>query len=128
MSFPLYPINPAMPALPYTAYLTSPFCANKGSVNCQDPYSILIYSILTLGKQNPTLKSFTAEEILTAVSINCPSVSWTIEQIIKYLTSAYKRGILTTVGGSELYAVNARMALVNPINIKYFCVGQLYKC
>ena len=128
MSFPLYPKNQAMPVLPYQMYLTSPYCANNGSVNCGDPYSILIYAILTLGEQNPSINSFTADEITTIIPQICSDIAWDLTTTSLYISKAYKRGILTTVNGPTYFAINARMGLVNPINLKYFCVGQLYKC
>ena len=116
-----------MPLLPFETYLPSPYCANNGTLNCQDPYSILIHVILYLGQQNPTISAFTVEYIHNNIGVLCPTVSWTLENTTYWVKNAYKRGLITTVGSSLLYAVNSRMALVNPINMKYFCISQLFK-
>jgi len=104
-----------------------PYCKNQGVVDCTDPNSILIYTILTLAQQNATFaQGVTAQEIVDELPFVC-NVNWTLSDATVFLTAATKRGIITTTGAG-IYAVNAAMSLVNPINAKYFCVMQLYKC
>jgi hypothetical protein len=101
------------------------FCATRGVIDCNDPYSILIFSILSLGDTDGSLP----ENILTEAQVLCPETTadWTQPIINSYISLAVKRGLLV-IATPTTFAVNARMALVNPINTPYFCIGQLFKC
>lgn len=105
--------------------MSSLYCVNRGVIDCSDPYSILIVSILSIGNSNGSLP----EAILAEAKVLCPDTteSWTLPIINNYLSLAVKRGLLV-IATPTTFAVNARMAIVNPINIPYFCIGQLFKC
>ena len=109
-SYPTYP--------PPTSW-----CANNGVINCNDIYSILIYTILYLKAAGGS----TLDEIYDAAPIICPTFNMDIDVFQTWVTTAVKRGILV-IGTPGTYAVNARMCLVNPINNQYFCLFQLFKC
>jgi hypothetical protein len=102
---------------------TFSYCANNGVVDCTDPFSILIFAILSLNSS--TGSSLT--DITQAIPTICPSVSWSESETETYITQATKRGILVT-GVTGTYAINAAMARVNPINQQYYCVGLFYRC
>jgi hypothetical protein len=91
------------------------------SVDCNDPNSVLIFTIVSLRKK----EGATQDEIAAQIPSICPSVSWTNEQLTSYIQTAFRRGILVTVQPNT-YAVNAGMARVNPSNRKYYCICQLY--
>lgn len=102
------------------------YCVDQGQVNCSDPYSILIYAILGLGL-NGDVEGATLQQITDYIPLVCPNVSYTITEVTNLVTAATKQGILVR-GTPTTWAVNAAMSRVNPINAKYFCVGQYYKC
>ena len=104
----------------FPMYSTSA-CTDR-QVNCNDPNSVLIYTLLSLANSNGS----TAEEIAQRIPLICPSVSWTTAELTTNIRVAFKRGIITTVYPGT-YAVNAGMVRVNPANKDYFCVCQLFK-
>jgi hypothetical protein len=91
-------------------------------VDCNDPNSVLIYTLLSLANSDGS----TVDEIAQRISVVCPSVSWTTEKLNANLRAAFRRGVITTVY-SDTYAVNAGMVRVNPSNKKYFCICQLFR-
>jgi hypothetical protein len=96
-------------------------CTDR-TVNCNDPYSVLIYVLLSL--RNPD--GSTAEAIAQHIPTVCPSVSWTTTELNANLLAAFRRGIITTVLPGT-YAVNAGMYRMNPANKEYYCLCQLYR-
>ena len=109
-----------------SAFTVFPLYSNSGctdrQMDCNDPNSVLIYTLLSLANSNGS----TAEEIAQRISVVCPSVSWTTEKLNANLRAAFKRGLITTVY-PDTYAVNAGMVRVNPSNKKYFCICQLFR-
>jgi hypothetical protein len=104
-------------------------CSNF-SVDCSDPNSVLIHTILSLANPN----GVTSQQIHSHVSYICPQLSWTYDDLQTYLNNALRRGVILTIYQENqsntlapLYAVNAGMARINPSNRKYFCICQLYK-
>jgi hypothetical protein len=106
-----------MPYLPNSQYCT------VRPLDCSDPYSILISSIVSLAE----VSGSTPTDILSAAQTLCvdETKDWTLDDVQQYIVAAVKRGILV-IATSSTYAVNAGMARVNPINAKYFCVSQLF--
>lgn len=96
-------------------------CDNR-SVDCSDPNSVLIFTVLALKKTDGA----TQEEIAAKIPSICSSVSWTSAQLASYIRTAFRRGILITVQPNT-YAVNAGMVRVNPSNRKYYCICRFYK-
>lgn len=96
-------------------------CDNR-SVDCRDPNSVLIFTILALKKTAGATQAEIAEKIPSI----CPTVSWTTAQLASHIEQAYRRGILNTVQRNT-YAVNAGMVRVNPSNLKYYCICQFFK-
>lgn len=96
-------------------------CDNR-SVDCSDPNSVLIFTILALKKT----AGATQEEIASQIPSVCPNVSWTTAQLASYIEKAYRRGILITVQ-RDTYAVNAGMVRVNPSNRKYYCICRFFR-
>jgi hypothetical protein len=109
-----------------SALTVFPLYSNSGctdrQVNCNDPNSVLIYTLLSLA--NPY--GSTADEIAQRIPVVCPSVSWTTTELNKNIRAAFRRGVITTVY-PDTYAVNAGMVRVNPSNKNYFCICQLFK-
>jgi hypothetical protein len=96
-------------------------CSLKnGQLNCSDPFSIIVHTILYLGK------SSTLEEIYDSVGLIC-DVDWTLEETEIYLNRAFKRGIVVSTSPTE-FSVNARMVKVNPLNAPYYCFNNLMRC
>jgi hypothetical protein len=109
-----------------SALTVFPLYANSGctdrQLNCNDPNSVLIYTLLSLANPNGS----TLYEIAQRIPFVCPYVSWTTQELNTNLRVAFKRGIITTVHPNT-FAVNAGMVRVNPSNKKYFCICQLFK-
>lgn len=110
-----------MSALTVFPMYTTSGCADR-QVDCNDPNSVLIFTLLSLANSDGS----TAEEIAQRIPLICPSVSWTTTELNTNIRAAFKRGVITTVNFGT-YAVNAGMVRVNPANKNYFCVCQLFK-
>lgn len=109
-----------------SALTVFPLYVNSGctdrQVDCNDPNSVLINTLLSLANSEGS----TSDEIAQRIPFVCPSVSWTNTELNTNLRAAIKRGVITTVY-YDTYAVNAGMVRVNPSNKKYFCICQLFK-
>lgn len=103
----------------------SPFCQNRGQVDCSDPYSIALYALLDLANSNGS----TAAEVLATAQTICPAATaaWTDLTVETLLRAGAKRGLFSVIEGVR-YVVNAGMCLQNPINAPYYCIMQLYQC
>ncbi len=117
-------VNPKGLSFTFTVFPTVPSqCAQNWTVDCTDPYSVLIHTLLSLGRA----EGATFDEILEHVPLVCPGLSWTEDELNTRLTRALRRGLLTTFH-ADTFVVNGAMARINPINQKYFCLTQLYRC
>lgn len=96
-------------------------CLNR-QVNCSDPNSVLLFTLLSLANPNGS----TSAEIGSQISVVCPTVSWTSTELDAYILAAFRRGLITTVDPGT-YAVNSAMVRINPSNKNYYCICQLYK-
>ena len=112
-----------------------PLPTNCGNfdIDCSDPNSVLIYVVLFIAKELQTTNGVSLSQIKESISLLCPQLNWTSEQLGIYVLNALRRGILTTVfqpegdpSGPQFFAVNAGMWRMNPANKKYFCICQLY--
>jgi hypothetical protein len=92
------------------------------SIDCNDPNSVLIHTILSLA--NPT--GSTLDEIIQRIPVVCPTITWSQKQLETNITVALRRGIVITYY-PDTYAVNAGMVRANPANRSYFCICQLFK-
>ena len=102
---------------------TYSYCGLNSKVDCNDVFSIIIFTLLSL--KNPI--GSTLEEITDTVSTICPSFTPTLDEMQTYLLAAYKQGVIV-LGTPTTWTVNAAMARVNSQNRKYYCVGLFYKC
>jgi len=103
----------------FPAYVL-PGCPDR-QVNCSDPFSVLIFVLLSLAQP----EGATAEAVAAHLSQVCPSVTWTTAELEAHLLAAWRQGIITTVLPGT-YAVNAGMVRINPANREYYCLCQLY--
>jgi hypothetical protein len=100
-------------------------CFNKGVVDCADPFSILLFSLLALGR----IEGATAEEIQTQFAITCPNTEYTLEEVQAIITAALKQGLISPAVSGTTYSINAAMLRANySANKPYYCVGLFYKC
>lgn len=117
-------VNPKGLSFTYTVFPTVPSqCDQNWNVDCADPNSVLIHTLLSLGQA----EGATFAEILEHVPVVCPTLTWSEADLHLYLARALRRGLLTTFHG-DTFVVNGAMVRVNPINQKYFCLTQLYRC
>lgn len=91
------------------------------NVDCQDPYSVLLHTLLELGSEQGS----TATEILEGIPLVCPDAEWTLPLVETYLQLALKRGLVRRYTDTT-YVVNTNMLNVNLANRQYFCLCQLY--
>lgn len=100
-------------------------CQPSASVDCSDPYSVVIHAILRLRNANGS----TVEEILEVIPTICGDWTWvTVEYLQDIIDAALARGLLVLATSRTTYAVNSSMVRVNLQNRKYFCIQNMFRC
>lgn len=105
-------------------------CPSYPTLDCNDPYSMIIQAILNLGGSTGS----TADEINQEITTIC-SVSFSSAELRDNLLKAVRRGLLgygTSDTTDPRYMVRSDMVRLNPQNEKYWrapgCPGSFYTC